>query len=231
MNVLARDWQLARAQAQKLLGRTFDESDHPRDEHGRFADSGGGDDEPENNEPPGARDEEDVSAFKAPYQGPDGHGDIRPGVKSYAGQSSSFALNKRLRNPQYGLSADQEEVVKNLTSEIDASRTTADRIVTRGVDATIVPNLFPGGTITDKGFMSASRRSEWAEQMAHMGQSASADSGGAVIDIKVPKGSRMLTVARSGEDEVILQRGTTLKIISKLRSMNVWRIKAEVIAQ
>ena len=82
----AQRFRIAKARSRRLLQK-FDEAQHPRDDHGRFADGGGGDDEPENNQPPGARDEEDVSAFKAPYQGPDGHGDIRPGVKGYAGQS------------------------------------------------------------------------------------------------------------------------------------------------
>jgi len=58
MNVLARDWALARARAEKLLGkpklllrwtlfvRLFNEADHPRDEHGRWTDGGGSDDAP-----------------------------------------------------------------------------------------------------------------------------------------------------------------------------------------
>ena len=46
MNVLARDWQLARARALELLSKEkpFDESEHPRDSHGKFTFSGGGDD-------------------------------------------------------------------------------------------------------------------------------------------------------------------------------------------
>jgi hypothetical protein len=45
MNVLARDWALARARAEQLLGRTkFFNPSQPRDEYGRWVDAGGAED-------------------------------------------------------------------------------------------------------------------------------------------------------------------------------------------
>ncbi len=47
------NWERAKAVAQKLLEK-FNEADHPRDEHGRWTDAGGGDEHPPSPAPPPA---------------------------------------------------------------------------------------------------------------------------------------------------------------------------------
>jgi hypothetical protein len=208
--------------------KDWDESKHPRVPAGsagggQFGEGGGG-----------ARDAEDVSEFdtgeKVLY-----HSDSRPGVQMYSGLGNSFTINAALRdNDTSELAPELKQTIKDLDSEIDHSKTTADRVITRGLHGWSAIEHFvePGTVVKDNGFMSASRNEAWAKKTFG---SARHGFEGALINISVPKGSKMLTVAGSEEDEVILPRGTALKIKDAkvtghdARGSRNWSINADVV--
>lgn len=83
-----------------------------------------------------------------------------------------------------------------------------------------------GAEITDHGFMSTTTNPK-------IGTSFRGPGGGAVVNITVPKGRQVLGVdkARGGsmEQEMLLQRGTTIRVTDATKTGTHWTIDAEVV--
>lgn len=121
------------------------------------------------------------------------HGINYDALKRYS--DFSYDINAALRNGE-SLDPKQQKIVSALDEifEHKSSRAPKDMIVTRGGVPATVRN---SKSFTDNGFTSTS--------------TGYASNFGDVITIKVPKGSKAVFNTWSGEDEVILPRGSQFK--------------------
>lgn len=136
-------------------------------------------------------------------------------IYRYTGQLST-TINSLLRGKPTTDERDVSEITKNLESAINKTTLTKDTVLFRGAGFDAIGgdmatdildgnfDKYIGATITDKGFMSTSLGAN------------SKFSGDVTFQIKAPSGTKGRYVenetATLGEHEVILQRGTTIKI-------------------
>jgi len=107
-----------------------------------------------------------------------------------------------------GLSEESKAAIANLTSEIAASTVASDTSAYRGVDNSAAMDWMPGDLIEDRGFVSASLDKQ------HILDTHASDESRSLIVIKVPAGAHALEVKGSAEKELIIQRGSTFRVVS-----------------
>ena len=133
-------------------------------------------------------------------------------VISYQG-GLNYPLNAQLRSGTGILGRGE---VADLTRNLDLAtgRHAVPSRVYRGVGPGTAAKLKVGGTLTDKGYSSTSVKRSVAAKFA------SKTPGGALIEIRVPKGQRGIKIADrsySRDAEFLLPRGTSLRVTSVRR--------------
>ena len=216
----------------------FDEGKHKRDDSGRFSKSGGGG---KSSKSSGgySKTEKKASPKEAiPPISDDVSLDHINSLMAYTGNSSS--INGGLRNGK--LSERDKKIVKHLDEVISSAKPTkADTTVYRGITADSdfakkLASAKEGEVISDKAFMSTSvNKSKALEYARDAGDAGSkkGKSGGVVMEINVPKGTK--TINLSGEsdvnanEEVILGRGTSVKVTSVTKKGGETHVKVDVV--
>lgn len=216
----------------------FDEGKHKRDDSGRFSKSGGGG-KSSKSSGGSSKTEKKASPKEAiPPISDDVSLDHINSLMAYTGNSSS--INGGLRNGK--LSERDKKIVKHLDEVISSAKPTkADTTVYRGITADSdfakkLSSAKEGEVISDKAFMSTSvNKSKALEYARDAGDSGSkkGKSGGVVMEINVPKGTK--TINLSGEsdvnsnEEVILGRGTSVKVTSVTKKGGETHVKVDVV--
>lgn len=216
----------------------FDEGKHKRDDSGRFSKSGGGG-KSSKYSGGSSKTEKKASPKEAiPPISDDVSLDHINSLMAYTGNSSS--INGGLRNGK--LSERDKKIVKHLDEVISSAKPTkADTTVYRGITADSdfakkLASAKEGEVISDKAFMSTSvNKSKALEYARDAGDAGSkkGKSGGVVMEINVPKGTK--TINLSGEsdvnsnEEVILGRGTSVKVTSVTKKGGETHVKVDVV--
>lgn len=216
----------------------FDEGKHKRDDSGRFSKSGGGG-KSSKSSGGSSKTEKKASPKEAiPPISDDVSLDHINSLMAYTGNSSS--INGGLRNGK--LSERDKKIVKHLDEVISSAKPTkADTTVYRGITADSdfakkLASAKEGEVISDKAFMSTSvNKSKALEYARDAGDAGSkkGKSGGVVMEINVPKGTK--TINLSGEsdvnsnEEVILGRGTSVKVTSVTKKGGETPVKVDVV--
>lgn len=216
----------------------FDEGKHKRDDSGRFSKSGGGG-KSSKSSGGSSKTEKKASPKEAiPPISDDVSLDHINSLMAYTGNSSS--INGGLRNGK--LSERDKKIVKHLDEVISSAKPTkADTTVYRGITADSdfakkLASAKEGEVISDKAFMptsvNKSKALEYARDAGDAG-SKKGKSGGVVMEINVPKGTK--TINLSGEsdvnsnEEVILGRGTSVKVTSVTKKGGETHVKVDVV--
>lgn len=206
---------------------TFGKANQPRDYHGRWGEGG---------------------SNAAPLKSADAYRYINERQKRITKDTEKYGLgqyvNGRAEIMNHTLREGKGTVPKDSDHKTAIDRTEAaiknnavklDQpiIVYRGVNkvekafgTTDVKKLV-GAEITDHGFMSSTTN-------PRVGTAFRGPGGGAVVNITVPKGHQILGVdkARGGsslEQEMLLQRGTTIRVMDATKTGTQWTIDAEVV--
>jgi hypothetical protein len=98
-----------------------------------------------------------------------------------------------------------------------------DIVVFRGLNKDTLPDLKPGDEITDPGFMSTS----FSRRIAARGREGRETE---VLEITAPEGTKAV-MGYAGMDEVIVQRGTTLRVDDVTEEEGQRWIKATIVGQ
>ena len=151
-------------------------------------------------------------------------------------------FNSRLRTgiaeelPDYLTTADVDGRIRDLSAAIQASQTTRNVRLFRGVSGEYADDLWRsarvGGDFTDAGFVSVSSQREVAVNFAGThGPEA------VVMNVLTPKGTRAFGMNLSNatnlpeEAELILQRGTRFRVLRKSTPDGVRTMDVEVVSQ
>jgi hypothetical protein len=180
--------------------------DEPRDPHGRWTEGGSG--------------EEDVDERYARLGGGTSgglgfgdHRDERSGVSLYAGSGNSSTANEALRKGE-PLEGDIKTMVDDLTNEINAAPRLSENVTvyrTGRMPAEVAAQMIPGATFVDKGFVSTTldpRVTKTHERLAKPYGVATQR-----LTIRLPKGTIATLVKDSTEKEIIVQRGSTFRVL------------------
>lgn len=138
-------------------------------------------------------------------------------------QSDGFtSINRRLRD-QSTISSAARARMAALDRAVDASTVPAPVTVFRGIPASVVADIPEGGTLIDRAFMSTSLSQ----------RSAKTFSEGAILELRVPAGQKALymdelAAGMGHEVELLLPRGTKLRIVSKIKTASGWHVIATI---
>lgn len=134
------------------------------------------------------------------------------------------AINGALRKDNPG--GRQASTIKALDSAMDRTALPEDVTVFRGVrPGKLAEDLKVGDTVEDKAYLSTSFHRAVAEKFAH----------GAMLEVRVPKGSKGIPMdavfdgGSRGEHELMLPRGSSLKVLSVRQTGGKRHIVAEVV--
>lgn len=140
-------------------------------------------------------------------------------VSAYVNED--YPINETLRGEGDSSGVDEVLTISAIDGAISAQDpSTQDQILFRGVDSEIADqygNLQPGDVFTDQGFISTTTGADTATLFT--GEEA----GGRVLEIQAPSGTQGLNVSTavssvsassSGENEVLLARGSQFEVIS-----------------
>lgn len=147
-------------------------------------------------------------------------------MKNYSGAMYQD-LNSRLRKGK-GASKGDAEDLKQMDKVFERASTKEPINVYRGVSPEMVAKLKPGATFTDGGFSSTTASRDIAE-----GYSSFGGPGGAVMEIKVPKGSKAVSLkdtssfggsssSTRSEEEILLNRGGKFKVVEVIQDPPKW---------
>lgn len=188
---------------------------YARDRAGRFAGTGGQARFPE----PG--DDETIGQIQAnaksflPMSVQPQH---KAAVEAYAGKELSFRMNKELRAGTISPEA------QRLTDAVASQHLPRDIILHRGIVVDDVSFFRVGGVFADKGFSSTSLTKGNVESAMSTAKMRNPTGKPIYLEIKAPKGAEALSVVsvkRSMELEVILQRGLRFRVDKILDDGNV----------
>lgn len=199
----------------------FKEHEHPRDEDGKFT-SGGGGSSSNSSKTPHDSISHDLS-----------ESNIEAIIK-YANPEDYLhsEINTALRENK-PLPSKLNEIKKSLDNAMSWSTVKEDITVYRGVDKDFADTLSEGKTFKDDGFVSTSTDPDWAENFT-FSESSMSDEQGALLEIRVKKGLNAISMNASSitnyaeekdadlnnEDEIILNRGYSYKVISEEKTDN-----------
>ena len=132
------------------------------------------------------------------------------------------SINRRLRD-QSTISSAARARMAALHRAVDASTVPAPVTVFRGIPASVVADIPEGGTLIDRAFMSTSLSQ----------RSAKTFSEGAILELRVPAGQKALymdelAAGMGHEVELLLPRGTKLRIVSKIKTASGWHVIATI---
>lgn len=158
-------------------------------------------------------------------------------VYKYAWDASNFErMNGALRgNPDQQVPEALANDVTALTSAIGRNHLKKPTIVYRGMpDTPQNRKLFSRASFVDNGFMSTSTDPDVADLSADPTGTGS----GIIMRLRVPTGARAVSIgdmfdSQGGfnQDEILLQRGGKIRIISKKQVGGVFHVEAELISQ
>lgn len=138
-------------------------------------------------------------------------------------QGHAEPMNAWLRGVGEASEVDRRHA-QNLGELIDsAGGVKRDIIVFRGLNKDTLPDLNPGDEITDPGFMSTS----FSRRIAARGRVGMETE---VLEITAPEGTKAM-MGYAGMDEVIVQRGTTLRVDAVTEEGGQRWIKATIVSQ
>lgn len=146
---------------------------------------------------------------------------IKSAINFYTGMSYR-AINGALRGKRTA-DADTKELIQNLDEAFeDHSTPTKGITVYRGlpVDSKTAERMAPGVEITDKGFMSTTILPEETESFTR--------GGGTVLVIKTKPNTRAIAGA-PGESELILPRGSVIRIKRVTQKRGYREVHAEIV--
>jgi hypothetical protein len=149
-----------------------------------------------------------------------------------------LAINNALRSGDENdwTSGSQQRTIRGLDRAFDygAQSLTEDTVVYRGMDKDAIGELKEGDTFTDRGFNSTSIDKEAAEIFTRMEDDEGDETSGYLAHILLPKGTKVISPEVSsknltkkakallkgqslqgGEQEVLLRRGTTYRVIKR----------------
>ena len=133
---------------------------------------------------------------------------------SYTGNSYT-RINRQLRGKEEKSSYIQE-IISNMDKAMKKASTTADIITYRGLSKKSFEKLEIGAVIKDKGFTSTTTKTNIAKMFASS-SAAKSSSEPIVMEIKIPKGSRAVSLSRytthKNEDEILIDRDSEYRIV------------------
>lgn len=207
------------AAAKRLIWKAdWDESEHPRDDRGRFSDGGASDDISESSL---LAVERSAAAWLDTLTRQE-----RWAVQFYSGIGSGI-INPSLRAglPPDGGDSYLTDSVNNLMSGLDSALDKAvipDTVtVYRGLKNVTIDSVSVGGTLTDKAYVSTTLNKDIAVNFSNTHT---------LMAITIPKGSRGAYIERvtdkKGEHEILLPRGQSFIItaVEKQGSHHVIRV-------
>jgi len=133
-------------------------------------------------------------------------------LSEYIDNDMFTPVNAYLRGDRSVSSSDVKSIISGIDKALQGTSTMSDGVVFRGVPASAFDELKVGKVLTDPGYMSTSVNPSSALAFA------SYEDEGVVLRLTVPAGSRALAVdglntdSVLGESEIILPRGTSMKI-------------------
>ena len=144
----------------------------------------------------------------------------------------SMQLNADLRNGNK-LSATDKENIESLDSAVNSSSAGKDTLLYRSMPASAVADVKVGEIITDKAYLSTSKRHDVARDL--LGITGGTD---VVVQIHARKGTRGVDVNRAlgkrseyaDQHEVLLPRGTQLRVTKMYDNGRFKTVYAEVVA-
>jgi hypothetical protein len=161
-------------------------------------------------------------------------------VSLYAQNGAAQELNAALRHggdvrdvgsysSLTGTTVEGPEMVVRLDELIEQASLSEDLVVHRGVTgrgawADELRNAQPGDTFEDAGYMSTTASDFYANNFTQ--------SGGVTFDIHLPRGSNALDLRGwndSGAEEIVLPRGTRLRVDEIVREESITRVIASVV--
>jgi hypothetical protein len=160
-------------------------------------------------------------------------------IRSYTRREHE-EVNAMLRKSGERLTPEQRASKQRSIDRISETMapTERDQIVYRGIERGVYEKLRTGKTFTDRGFASASALPTTALKVINdsyggfkpSGSGQMRQSGGQILEIKVPKGTRAISAgkglsANAHELEVILDKGTTFKVLGTNKSGSVLRVE------
>jgi hypothetical protein len=165
-------------------------------------------------------------------------------------QDDYYMVNRELRDSSESSLGDVDpdalKIVNAIDSLMDAAPTLPqDLVLYRGIHSAysnkVIMTLNVGDLFTDKGFVSTSFDSEVAEDFSSYGSDLPDTSEGSeiVLEIVAPEGTRGIFVPGyfkddpKNEQEIILDRGTTFRVISKVEDSRgiLQKIRVAVVDQ
>lgn len=203
----------ASARLDDILARIdeFRESDHPRDNDGKFSTSGGGG----SSAPTKAA----APVVKATASSATKEAKLTPTEKSYV---SSYSGDQFLRvNTELRSGNASDSSIKPIDSAIDKSPLKAGTELYRGLPMDAAKQLFggepkAGQTISDPAFASTTRKEEKAWHRM----------GGVVLKITANEGAKGLDMKglsrNEAEEEVLLPRNAKMLVTGVTKPKNVW---------
>lgn len=204
-----------------LASKGFDESQHPRDDHGRFDDGTGGSSEGQQQLTRNQQEALDTYQSRAYH-------DIQATLRGSA--DGIGGLNQQQQS-------EMREVAGHLDAAVLATSLSEDTNVYRGINvyqSNPLHDIKPGAEFTDRGFVSTSRSKDVAVEFA---KRSSQGAQKIVFEISLKKGSHALDVSQhvhsenaATEKEMLLGSGTRFRVLSvgKLEgSRGVKHIKLE----
>ena len=142
--------------------------------------------------------------------------DETEGIKDYQGEGYTN-INSHLRAPSPGDSEWKKENLNNTIANIDRalnkSTLQEDGLYYRGTRVNLAKKLKPGSIFQDRGYVSVSEN-------PYVAESFSSDRG-TIFHIEVPKGTKGGHISHTSyEQEILLERGTKIQIISLKPELN-----------
>jgi hypothetical protein len=207
-----------------LIGAEWDESQHPRDEGGKFTDGGGasaGRERPRSTkiDAGGAKLSRPLSKRESSILH-DWVGKIESEEDSFAGGSGlNYFLRKdptMMADMDRATSREFKARISELTAAIGRSVTTRDAVLMRGVSRDVAKSMTTGKSFTDRGFTALTTSKKYATGFSHDID----DTKGTVFLVHIPKGTPLLDVTKAAglakiedEGEHLLAPGTRFEVI------------------
>lgn len=177
--------------------KAFDESQHPRDEQGRWTEGGGDGNQPAPPDlvtTPILKNAADFEPQWSKFPGDRAIEKTQEAIRDWVGDDWYSTVNAGLRGDERFVRSDAErkhaeDIVEGLDNvfEYDAHELTEDAIVYRGLGSRFkeeAPTLFVGSTFTDAGYASTSNELLTAHNFSH---------GGYLVEITIPKGTKIFS--------------------------------------
>jgi hypothetical protein len=164
---------------------------------------------------------------------PENKPDVEHSARAYTA-GAYHPINEHLRGKRANLSPENKRIVHDLDNAIEHSKLTENTTLFRGqvMTPSEAAALKPGSVIHDKGYMSTS--GSMATANAYTWATTSRKSAPVITKIRAPQGTSALPVSKysraESENEVLLPRGSSLKIVSSEKRNGTYFLEAEIVS-